>query len=57
MAVLSDTVTILRTEYNRLRESQKVLRALQNAGVDNWEGYGFAMEDLQESAEEDEDDE
>ena len=40
------TVTILRSEYDELKQDQRLLYALQGAGVDNWEGYDFAMEDM-----------
>lgn len=38
-----DTVTISRSEFNRLTEADDELGALHAAGVDNWEGYGEAM--------------
>ena len=34
---------------DRIRELEKAerkLRALENGGVDNWDGYDFAMEDI-----------
>lgn len=34
------TVTIAADEYLTLLESDLTLSALQNAGVDNWDGYG-----------------
>ncbi len=39
-----ETITISKKEYDRLIEDQKMLRALRAAGVDNWDGYGFALE-------------
>lgn len=39
-------VSITKDEYDQLIESQKLLIALQNAGVDNWEGYDIAMEGI-----------
>ncbi len=42
-----DNVTITREEYDNLLEDSKVLQALENAGVDNWEGYDFAMEEVE----------
>lgn len=39
-----DFVTITSDEYQELIESQKFLTALENAGVDNWGGYDFAIE-------------
>ena len=42
-------VTIQREEYDALLNDSKFLRALEAAGVDNWEGYSFATEDFDES--------
>lgn len=42
-------VTITREEYDALLNDSNFLRALEAAGVDNWEGYSFAMEDFDES--------
>ena len=40
------TVTISIEEYQELLEDSKMLLHLEGAGVDNWEGYGDAMESL-----------
>ena len=40
-------VEIEESELKALRESQRILFALQGAGVDNWEGYDDAMESLE----------
>ena len=40
-------VTITQEEYESLLEDSKFLRALEAAGVDNWEGYEFAFEDVE----------
>lgn len=40
----TDTVTISKSEYESLLDSRNLLMALEGAGVDNWEGYDFAME-------------
>lgn len=40
------TVTISVEEYEELQRDQRLLLALQNSGVDNWEGYEEAMEYL-----------
>lgn len=40
----SGSITISKQKYERLIESKKLLQALQNAGVDNWEGYDSALE-------------
>ena len=41
---MKEKVTITKKEYEELLDSQKMLNALESAGVDNWEGYDFAME-------------
>jgi hypothetical protein len=41
---MMETVTIYKTEYEDLLEDQKLLLCLQGAGVDNWQGYDYAME-------------
>lgn len=44
-----EMIAIPKKEYDELIESQKLLQALQSAGVDNWEGYDIAMESLDEN--------
>lgn len=39
-----ETVTISKKEYESLKEDSHWLQCLENAGVDNWEGYDFARE-------------
>jgi hypothetical protein len=41
-----ETVTISKDEYESLMEDSRTLNALREAGVDNWEGYGFALQSL-----------
>ena len=41
-------ITISKKEYEELLKDQKLLQALQGAGVDNWEGYDYAIEIMQE---------
>lgn len=49
-------VEITLREYNSLVEDSLMLEALNGAGVDNWQGYDFAMETFREMVgEEDED--
>lgn len=48
----ADTVTISAQEYAKLQEDQQMLQALQAAGVDNWDGYDYARELLDEWNEE-----
>jgi hypothetical protein len=45
------TVTILQSEYDDLCKDQEFLEALRRAGVDNWEGYEYAMEENRNSDE------
>lgn len=49
-----ETVTIGIEEYNSLLDSERMLTALEDAGVDNWAGYSYAMEDLYSEEEDDE---
>ena len=42
------TITISLSEYDELHEASDKLNALEQAGVDNWEGYGVAMDLLEE---------
>lgn len=39
-----ETVTISKKEYESLLEDSKFLEALQDVGVDNWEGYSYAYQ-------------
>lgn len=41
-------IEIEKEEYDQLIQDQKILRALEGGGVDNWEGYESAMESLDE---------
>ncbi|RWZ87226.1 MAG: hypothetical protein EO766_11920 [Hydrotalea sp. AMD] len=43
-----ETITISVKEYDELVESSIFLTCLENAGVDNWSGYSFAKELLEE---------
>ena len=43
-----ETVTISKEEYDRLNENERLLCALQGAGVDNWNGYVDALWFLEE---------
>ena len=48
MADTDDTVTISRKEYDQLQKDADMLNALENCGVDNWEGYSEAHAYLRE---------
>ena len=39
---MEDTITITVKEHQSLLEDRAWLTDLENAGVDNWEGYDFA---------------
>ena len=51
--IKEDSRVISEEEYQNLKESDAVLTALENAGVDNWDGYGYAMEAFIEEEEDD----
>jgi hypothetical protein len=44
-----DLVSITLKEYSELLKDRDLLNALQNAGVDNWDGYSFALEELKKN--------
>ena len=49
---MSDEMIMLPLEsYESLMKDSKKLTALEAAGVDNWEGYGEAMDILREEVE------
>ena len=37
-----EKITILKFEYDQLKKDSDFLQALQECGVDNWEGYSEA---------------
>jgi len=41
---MEEEVTISKKEYEELLENQIWVRALEAAGVDNWEGYDIAID-------------
>ena len=43
-----ETITIKKEEYDSLIADAKFMRALEAAGVDNWEGYGIAQDMMEE---------
>ena len=45
---MSDTITITVEEYEKLQFDSKFLSALESAGVDNWDGYEVAQEQMEE---------
>ncbi len=42
----TEMISITKKEYDQLVQDQKWLRALEAAGVDNWEGCDFAKESI-----------
>ena len=42
----TNTVTITKMEYDKLSRDSDLLNCLRNAGVDNWDGYEFALEEF-----------
>ena len=43
-----ETVTISKSEYDRLVKDSEFLECLQCCGVDNWEGYSEAWKMMDE---------
>ena len=43
-----ELVTITKEEFDELVSRSNFLTALENAGVDNWEGYDEAVNSLSE---------
>lgn len=41
-------VTISEKEYEGLLEKERFLEALRGCGVDNWDGYDYAIEMIEE---------
>lgn len=40
------SITISEKEYDKLKKAQAELAALYAAGVNSWDGYDWAMEEL-----------
>lgn len=47
-----ESISISKTEYENLLESYGKLNSLENHGVDNWDGYEYAMASYREEYEE-----
>jgi len=41
------SIEISKERYEELLEEEKLLNALRNAGVDNWDGWDFAIDSLE----------
>ena len=50
-----DTIAISKNKHDSLQQRALKLACLEDAGVDNWEGYGYAMEAYFEALEKNED--
>lgn len=46
---MEETVTIAKSEYGRLVKDIEFLGALEAAGVDNWGGYSYVWELMDET--------
>ena len=42
------TITISVERYKELLDTERFMRALEGAGVDNWEGYDIAIDYMDE---------
>lgn len=49
---MSDKIEITIDEYENLKEDSVFLDALRAAGVDNWDGYDYAIDLYEEFLEE-----
>lgn len=49
--MMDETVTISKSEYDSLLDSQRMLLALENGGVDNWIWYSESLEEYWEEKE------
>jgi len=45
---MEESITITKKEYDQLLADSALLTALENFGVDNWDGYGDAKKSLLE---------
>lgn len=45
--VMLKRISIEKKEYDELVAAQKLLQALEAAGVDSWEGYELARESME----------
>ena len=48
-----ETITIRKIDYEELLSDQRLLRALEAAGVDNWQGFDEAVKMLHNATEKD----
>lgn len=45
-----NTINISLREYKSLLDDSEMLRALYAAGVQNWDGYEIALEEMEDNA-------
>ena len=45
---MEETITISKKEYEELLKDSQFLDCLRGAGVDNWDGYDYALEMMKE---------
>jgi hypothetical protein len=45
---MEEMIEIGKSRYEELLKTEKKMFALEAAGVDNWEGYGEAMSQLED---------
>jgi hypothetical protein len=48
-----ETITISMSEYNGLKRRSRELEALEEYGVDNWQGFEDAMHSIEDEEEND----
>jgi hypothetical protein len=44
--MMQEKIEIPRKEYDQLLRDAHLLNCLRNAGVDNWDGWDFAIEEF-----------
>ena len=44
-----ETITIPKKEYEQLCKDSEFYHALRSAGVDNWDGWDYALEILEDN--------
>lgn len=49
---MTETITVPKVVYDELSRDSEILGALKACGVDNWSGYGEAMEYLESTEDE-----
>lgn len=52
-ALDESTICITKQEYEEMQDEILFLECLRSAGVDNWDGYDYAIDEYHQSREED----